>query len=440
MRTDISRRHFLQGLGAASVALPLLPSLGYAQNTQYPKRLVFFYSANGTVPFRWVPSGTENNWQLSEILEPLQSHKDDLLVLEGVDMRVTSRGPGAAHQRGMGAILTGRPLNDGDFGGGGGATSGWASGISIDQEIANQRNDGTKFHSLQLGVRATGGANRQTMIYAGDDQPILPDNDPYNVFERLFADIDADPFDLERIRARRQSVLDYVKSDLTRINAKVSAQDRARLDSHFESVRRIEERLTNPEDVYTCEAPVMGQQIDPLRQENFQDVARLQMDLLVNSLACDLTRVATLQFSRATSGQRFDWLGFTDSHHELSHEGDGNDSAQDRLVAINQWHAEQLSYLLDQMKAIPEGDGTLLDNSVVVWVNSLGKGNSHTRNDVPIVMAGSCQGYFNTGRFLEYGDEPHNNLLVSLANAMDVNINTFGDPDFCTGPIANLKA
>lgn len=112
---DLSRRRFLQGLGAASVALPLLPSLGYAQQTSFPRRLVFFYSANGTVPARWIPTGTENNWQLSEILEPLQPYKDDLLVLEGVDMRVTSTGPGAAHQRGMGSVLTGRPLNNGTF-------------------------------------------------------------------------------------------------------------------------------------------------------------------------------------------------------------------------------------------------------------------------------------------------------------------------------------
>ena len=437
---NLSRRRFLQSLGAASVALPLLPSMGYGQTTQFPKRLVVFYSANGTVPSRWIPSGTENNWQLSEILQPLAPYKDDLLVLEGVDMRVTTTGPGAAHQRGMGAILTGRPLNEGTFTGGGDALSGWGSGISVDQHIANVRNDPTKFHSLQFGVRATGGENRQTMVYAGSDQPILPENDPYAMFNRAFSDLNADPFDLERIRIRRQSVLDFVKTDLTALNNKVSAQERARLDAHFESVRRLEDRLANPGDLTTCVAPDLGaDQINVTAQENYPAVAQMQMDLLVNALACDLTRVATIQMSRATSGQRYDFLGFTDSHHELSHEGDDNTAAQDKLAMINTWLAEQFAYLIGLMKAIPEGDGTLLDNSVVVWVNSLGKGNSHTRNDVPIVMAGSCQGYFNTGRFLEYGDTPHNNLLVSLANAMDVNDQIFGDPAFCTGPIANLR-
>lgn len=435
-----SRRRFLQSLGAASVALPLLPSLGYTQQTSFPKRLIFFYSANGTVPARWVPTGTENNWQLSEILEPLQPYKDDLLVLEGVDMRVTTTGPGAAHQRGMGSVLTGRALNNGTFPGGGDALSGWASGISLDQYIANERNDQTKFHSLQFGVRSTGGDNRQTMVYAGDDQPILPENDPYAVFDRVFADLDADPFDLERIRIRRASVLDYVKNDLDKLNQKVSAQDRARLESHLESVRRIETRLDTPTDVATCEAPVVGERIEPLNQDNYAQIATLQMDMLVNALACDLTRVATLQMSRATSGQRYEFLGFTESHHELSHEGDNNVDAQDKLVAINKWLAEQFAYLIGAMKAVPEGNGTLLDHSCVVWVNSLGKGNSHTRNDIPVVMAGNCHGFFETGRFLEYGDEPHNNLLVTLAQAMDVNINTFGDPNFCTGAIENLKA
>lgn len=438
MSFNPSRRRFLQGLGA-TVALPLMPSLGYAQNASFPKRIVFFYSPVGTIPFRWVPSGGETNFTLSDILQPLQAHRDDIIVLDGIDMRVTSKGPGAAHQRGMGAILTGRPLNDGTFGGGGGAVSGWASGISIDQEIANQRNDPTKFHSLQLGIRATGGENRQTMTYAGSDQPIMPDNDPYNVFNRLFADLDADPFDLERIRIRRASVLDHVLTDIDRLNQKISAEDRPRLDAHLESVRKIETRLNDPQDVITCQAPTIGMQMDPLASDNFPATGELQIDLLVNALACDLTRVASIQFSRATSGQRFDWIGITDSHHSLSHEGDSNTTAVNRLVQINQWYAEQFASLLTKMKAVQEGDGTLLDHSVVVWVNSLGKGNSHTRNDIPLVMAGSCHGFFRTGRFLQFGDEPHNNLLVSLANAMDVNITTFGDPDFCTGPIAALR-
>lgn len=438
MPFDFSRRRFLQGMGA-SIALPLMPSLGFAQETEFPKRLVVFYSANGTVPFRWVPSGGETNFTLSEILEPLAPIREDVLILDGIDMRVTTQGPGAAHQRGMGAVLTGRPLNDGSFGGGGDQMSGWASGISLDQHIANERNDQTKFHSLQFGVRATGGQNRQTMTYAGNDQPILPDNDPYNVFDRVFSDLDSDPFDLERTRLRRASVLDHVMADLDKLNTKISAADRGRLDAHLDSVRRIETRLSDPQDVITCASPSLGERIDPLAQANFPDVGKLQMDLLVSSLACDLTRVATIQFSRATSGQRYDWLGFTDGHHSLSHEGDNNGSAQDRLVAINRWLCEQFTYLVQEMKAIPEGDGTLLDHSVVVWVNSLGKGNSHTRNDIPVVMAGSCHGYFRTGRFLEFGDEPHNNLLVSLANAMDVDIDTFGDPNYCTGPIASLR-
>lgn len=437
MGLSLNRRRFLQGLGA-SVALPLLPSTGWAQQSSFPRRIVFFYSANGTVPSRWSPSGTENDWELGEVLQPLQPHKEDLIVIEGVDMRVTTKGPGAAHQRGMGAILTGRPLNDGDFSGGGGAISGWASGISVDQEIANQTSQQTPFHSLQLGVRATGGANRQTMVYGGSDMPILPDNDPYNVFDRLFADFDADPFDLERTRLQRRSVLDFVLEDLNKVNQKVGAADRARLEAHLDSVRRIEERLQSTEGVASCEAPMMGQRIDINADDNVPELGQLQMDLLVNAMACDLTRVGTIQFSRATSSQRYSWLGFDDRHHDLSHEGDNNDAAMDKLVQINQWIAGQFGYLIGKMKEIPEGDGTMLDHSVVVWVNSLGKGNSHTRNDVPIVMAGGLHDSWQTNRYLDFDDQPHNDLLISLARGMEVDIDTFGDPDFASGPLPGL--
>ena len=436
----LHRRTFLRGLGA-TVALPMLQSVNaYGQSGTYPKRLLIMFSANGTVPARWIPSGGETDFVLSEILQPLAPHRDKLLILEGVDMVSARNGIGDGHQKGMGHMLTGTELLPGPFQGGGGAgTAGYAGGISVDQHIANQVGSGDSFKSLELGVQCGGSNNWSRMSYDGPDNPVPPEINPYNAFDRLFADLGSDPFGLARIRAQRQSVLDFVKDDFNSIRNKVASSDLARIDAHFDAIRSIEGRLASGNDFgVACEAPDMGAAIDPNNNDNFPVVGKLMMDMVVMAFACNLTKVASIQFSRSVSGTRFPFAGVDDRHHDLSHEGDANATAVDKLVAINRWYAEQFAYLCEQMKAIPEGDGTMLDNTVIVWCNELGKGNSHTRNNVPYVMAGSGGGHFRTGRFLQYNDDPHNNLLVSLCNAMGVQTNTFGNPAYCTGPLAGL--
>jgi hypothetical protein len=167
---------------------------------------------------------------------------------------------------------------------------------------------------------------------------------------------------------------------------------------------------------------------------------RAQMDLLVMALACDLTRVASLQWSTSVSNTRFTWLPLNlgEGHHDLSHYGDDAAAAQADIAMINQWYTEQFAYLLTKMSMIPEGDSNLLDNSVVVWVNELGQGNSHTRSDIPFILAGGCQGYFETGRVLSYDGAPHGQLLVSLTHAMDVPVDTFGVQQHSQGPLPGL--
>ncbi len=436
----IHRRNFLRGLGA-TVALPMLPSLNaYAQDGNYPKRLLIMFSANGTVPATWIPSGGETDFQLSDILQPLAPHRDHLLILEGVDMVSARNGIGDGHQKGMAHMLTGTELLPGPFQGGGGAgTAGYAGGISVDQHIANEVGQNDVFKSLEFGVQCGGSNNWSRMSYSGPDAPVAPETNPYNAFDRIFRDIGGDPFGLERIRAQRQSVLDFVKDDFDSIRNKVAQADLHRIDAHFDHIRSLEGRLSMGNDLgVACEQPNLGQQINPDNNDNFPVVGQLMMDMIVMAFACNLTKVATMQFSRSVSGTRFPWVGVDDRHHDLSHEGDNNADAVTKLTTINRWYAEQFAYLCDQMKQIPEGNGTMLDNTVIVWCNELGKGNSHTRNNVPYVMAGSGGGHFQTGRFLEYNDDPHNNLLVSLCNAMGVQTNTFGNPAYCTGPLAGL--
>ncbi len=439
----LSRRNFLKGLGATTVALPLLPSLNAAaQDGTFPKRLLVFFSANGTMPDRWRPVGNETNWTINanDILTPLEPHKSDLIVVEGVDMVSTRFGIGDGHQKGMAHMLTGTELLPGPFQGGGDAgTAGYAGGISIDQYIANQVHAGQKFKSLELGVQCGNPTNWSRMCYSGPDQPIAPRINPYDAFDAVFGDLNADPFGLARLRLKRQSVLDHVRGDLARLQTKVSAFDKDRLDAHATSIRSLEQQLLTGNEVgLACEAPNLGGAIDPDQNDNFGAVADLMIDLAVMSFACNLTPVASLQFSRSVSNVHFGFAGVDARHHDLSHEGDENGTAVQQIVDINKWYATKYARVLELMKAIPEGNGTMLDNTAVVWVNELGKGNSHTRNDMPFIIGGSCGGYFNTGRYLNYSDDPHNNLLVSLANAMGVQTNTFGNPNYCTGPLSGL--
>lgn len=447
----LHRRAFLRGAGGALVGLPFLNLMGCKSSAErrgqatreldaFPKRLVILFSANGTVRENWIPTGTETDFQLSPILAPLEPYREKLMVLDGIDMQSAQAGPGDAHQKGMAQLLTGTELLTGNlFTGGNGELVGWGGGISVDQRIAQAIGKELKFGSLELGVQV-GGANVWTrMAYRGADQPIPPENNPYASFERIFSDVDADPAALAELKAKRRTVLDAVSEDFKRLDSRLGREDRERLERHASSIRDIEARLQRGAGVgEACALPEVGEPIDYNSPSAFPDVARLQMDLASMALACDLTRVVTLQFSNSVSNHIFGNLGHTRGHHDFSHEGDSNADAVARLTEINNWYAEQMAYLCGTLDAIPEGEGTLLDNTVVVWMNELGRGNSHSSRDIPIVMAGSAGGHFRTGRFLQYQDTPHNNLLVSLLRAFGIDEDTFGNPQFCTGPLAEL--
>ncbi|MEM1348006.1 MAG: DUF1552 domain-containing protein [Myxococcota bacterium] len=456
---QMNRRGFLKALGigsAGAACLPLLHSEGLAANGQFPTRFVVFFSANGTIPERWRPVGTETNWSFGQhnfgtpnepdieddILRPLEPHKSKISVLDGLDMISARNGPGDGHQTGMGHMLTGTELLSGDTKGGCGScpAAGYSTGPSVDQYIAQQIHDGEVFESLTFGVQAGGPNNWTRMSYAGRDRPVEPRQDPFDAFDRIFESVGIDERNLERIRSRRASVLDVVRQDLRDIQSKVSAEDRQRIERHAAAVRELEMNLMiGDAQGIACEAPAQGQRFDHREHENFPATGRSMMDLIATSLACGLTRVASIQWSRSVSNITHPWANVTNRHHDLSHEGDGNMDAKQKLVRINRWYAEQFAYLIDKLDSMPEGDGTVLDHTVVIWTNELGKGNSHTRNNVPIVMAGGG-GFFQMGRHFTWDQHPHNDLLVSLCNAMGVSTNTFGNPAYCNGPLTRIHA
>jgi len=444
----LDRRAFLRGAGAlglAGLAMPLLPSLGRAQSVDFPKRLLVFHSGNGTIAPNWVPQSSNGLiTQMSTILDPLTPHLDDLLVLEGLDITVAKgayqpRSGFHAHERGLGAILTGQPLNEGDME----AFSGYANGISVDQYIANSMQGQTGIHSLQVGLitrrHGSGWYNRDTMIYADANQPLFAESDGTKIFDQVFGEGVSTPGAYERIRARRQSVLDFVRQDLAGVEQRVSAADRQRLEQHHTAFRELEMQLSEPAP--TCEGPDPTSVSDWFDEDAMTAISDFQIRQTVQALACDRTRVVTMQYGKGLGGLSLRPIGMTDGWHSLSHEGDGNADAQQKLTQLNTYIAGRFAKILEEMKAVPEGDGTMLDNSVVIWVNELGKGNNHDHDDVPIVIAGSLQGTFQTGgRHVTLGQRSNNDFLITLCQAFGLETNTFGLPELCTGSINEILA
>jgi len=435
---DRTRREFVRDLGLGAAALPFilnLPSLGFANQRKRKQRLVVMFSPNGVFPGAFWPDEEGAKFTLKESLKPLEPFKDRTLVLHGVCDRV--RGDGDNHMRGIGCLLTGTELFPGNIQGGSHTPAGWAKGLSIDQEIKNflQADPATKtrFGSLEFGVMVPDHADTWTrMVYAGPNKPLAPVDDPYQMFAKLYGRMK----DKELLK----SVLDDVTADLKKVAGAVSTEDRRLLDEHATFVREMETELRETKDLAVGHAVP---ELDPgikKENDNIPRISKMQIDLMVNSFAADFSRVATLQYTNSVGMARMRWLGINEGHHELSHEPDTNAKAVEKLIKINKWFCEQLAYLTKRLAETPEpgGGGSLLDNTVVVWTNELGKGNSHTLDDIPFVLVGNGLD-FKTGRSLKYKRQPHNRLLLALAHGFGHRIKTFGNPDFCgDGPLTNL--
>ncbi len=434
-----NRRQFLRALMAGTIGLPWLEtfvSRSAQAQEPLPLRFVAMFSPNGTVQANWTPTGTEQSFTLSPILSPLAPHQNDLVIVQGVDQRGAG---GDGHQNGIGGMLTGTSLLSGSFAGQGSAPAGWADGPSVDQRIAEVLGVGLRFRSLEFGVLTGSADNWGRMIYRASNRPLPPRNDPRSAFDDIFAAALATPEERERRRVRQTSILDRLSGDLERLSAEVSASDRQQLEQHLTYLREVEQRVQQEgRDLEQCVVP--GRPLGfGTEQANMPAIGEAQMDLLALALGCGQTRVASLQWSRSVSDMRFTWLGISEGHHSLSHRPDSDTDAQDKLTQINRWYAERFAGLIERLKRYQEGEGTLFDRCLLQWCNELGTGNTHSRNDAPIVLAGSAGGALRTGRFLQYsGDVPHNNLLVSILNAMGLPDTTFGKPDWCTGPLQAL--
>lgn len=430
MARSSTRRAFLQHLGLGAAAFPFvcnLPSLAFANSQGRKQRLVVIFSPDGVVPNTFWPDEEGESFTLKESLSPLEPFKDRTLILHGVCDKI--RGDGDNHMRGMGCLLTGVELFPGNIQGGSHTPAGWASGLSIDQEIKNflqsKPHTRTRFGSLEFGVMVPDRADTWTrMVYTGQNKPITPIDDPYQMFGKLYGQMK----DQESLK----SILDDLQDDLRKLSSAVSAADRRLLDEHATFVREMEQELraTGQKDlghaVPELEAGVKEE------NDSIPQISKMQIDLMVNSFTADFSRIATLQYTNSVGGAKMRWLGIEEGQHELSHEPDSKTEAQEKLTKINKWYCEQMAYLVKRLAETPEpgGEGTLLDNTVVMWTNELGKGNSHTLNNIPFVLAGNGLN-FRMGRSIKFPSVPHNRLLLSLANAMGHDLDRFGNPDFC---------
>jgi hypothetical protein len=414
--------------------------------TTAPKRFIVFFSPDGSIHENWAPTGSGTSFTLSRILAPLAPNQQSIVVLDGLTNTVALYGPGDDHMRGMGTMLTAIELLPGNTQGGCCAPAGLAGGISVDQAIANQIGTGTKFKSLELGVESTGSAGTvySYTAYSAANQALPPDLNPASVFNRAFGQMGTSTTDLQRIQAERKSVLDAVIAGYNKLNPKLGAFDRAKLDAHLTNIRDLETRITAPGAGSggagtTCTQPP-APTIDYKANDNFPAVGKLQMDLLVMAMACDLTRVGTIQWERSVGDIRFTWVDPTidRGHHDMSHDDDSNADTVEKLTKINIWYATQLNYLIESLKAVPENGGTMLDNTLILWCNELARGNQHSHSPMPFVLAGGAGGALQTGRLLKFSGTSHSNMLVSILNMMGVAATTFGNPQYCTGALSGL--
>ncbi|MDD9945511.1 MAG: DUF1552 domain-containing protein [Myxococcales bacterium] len=447
LRRHVHRRRFLRGLGGIALGLPflesLVPKLARGQMLTQPKRFVLFFECNGVNMDRFWPSAygtlTPGSFGANQALYPIRDYADRLLIPRGIHMVPKGFGwdgtAGCDHSMGMGQKLTATNLQD--------TEDLYASGISVDQEMAKSINPGGRSPlNLRVGPHRRGVLG--SISYTGPGQPAIAENNPYLAYQDFMGVAnDSATSQMMAENLRRRSVLDLVADDFEQLKrAGISKADQDKLDMHFSAVREVEQAMGSA-GLIGCNLPtdVTSQlmAIDPdnvAYDSEFKTIGRLQMQVMALAIACDYTRVATLQLGNGSGGPIYTWDGMNHqyNHHKLSHgntrdddSGDAVAGYLDMIYEIDRWHAGEFKYLLDLLDAYDEGGSSVLDNSAVVWANELSDGKDHDFRDLPFVIAGSCGGYFRTGEYIKVtnqdntrndADAPHNKLLTTFLNAV----------------------
>jgi hypothetical protein len=444
----ISRRALLRGLGGAAIALPLLESMACERSAATQalrsgsqaspvaapiKRFIAILNNNGRVAADFYPTGDETNFALGPIMQPLEPYASDLVIFQGIDNKAALLGATAGHYEGAVSMLTGFGIS------GDSAEYGAGQGVSLDQKIAKALGGALKRPSMVFATDPKGG-NFNSLSWDEHNQVIPKLSSPMEIFRQLFADAALTSEALAAQLARRQSILDGVQSDFTRLLGKISGDDAIRVQAHLDAIRQVEAKL--PIEV-SCKPPSTPYP-EGDNDDKLPDMIRSQIDLFILALSCDISRVATFSFRHPGAGQSYHpWLGLpgdsanvlVNEHHEMSHD---DMRQRDKLRTIATWYMEQTAYLVSRLKEVRDGAGTLFDGTVIFQGSECADGPEHTKTNMPYFLVGSAGGAFKTGRFLKYDGASHNDLLVSLLNAFDIAETTFGDPSVCSGPLARF--
>ena len=392
----LSRRRFLRNMsmtGAAiRVGLPPLAAMFNANGTAYAAtadvtaaataiqpRFLFWFNGNGIAERYWIPREVGTGFDLTPCLAPLEAVREDIHVISGIDnpnARVTA--PGNTHHKSMSALVSGTPY-----------TGRGAGGASIDQVIAGGMRGESRFRSLQVGVcQESHGENiHRNLSWAGYDRALPPEMIPHNLFDRLFGVRD------QSWVGRKKSVLDAVREDLADLQPSLGQADRQRLDEHLTSVRELERAIASLPSDYGKNDSTFREPEDVADLTDYPRIAKIQSDLVVHALASGQTRVASYMLTKCQSLTRLPWLGYTRlRHHDYTHTNAESPEGQRTMRDICRWHVEEFAYFLGKLKSVPEGEGTLLDRTCVVFAHEHAEANPHKDNGLALLLAGRAGG------------------------------------------------
>jgi hypothetical protein len=444
----MTRRTALRGLGTA-IALPLfdsmLPSLSAAPGagtSNGPLRIAFVYVPNGKNMSAWTPASDAEGFDLPETLDPLAGVKSDFCVLSGLTQQkafANGDGPGD-HARALASFLTGvqaRKTAGADI----------RAGLSVDQAAAAELGRFTRFPSLELGCDAGAQSGNcdsgyscaysSNISWKSETTPMAKEVDPRHAFERLFTN--GRPGETAEARAKRErynkSVLDFVAEDAQALRTKLGIADQRKLDEYLTAVRELEARIARA-DKGDAAGKAAGISAPGGIPKDYGEHIRLMEDLMVLAFQGDVTRVSTMVFANEGSNRSYAFMDVPEGHHDLSHHG--NDQKKlDKIKKINRFHVTQFAHLLERLKGIREGEGTLLDNCMIVYGSGIGDGNAHNHDNLPILVAGRGAGTIKPGRHVRYETgTPLNNLYLSMLDRVGAKRDLLGDS---TGRLPNLE-